>query len=407
MLTNVLAFATRRPNWPALNIGRATASATPPLEFHSLARFAKRKPFNNTSFSETIMSAGESHSFETDFEAAWPSSQWSESHVLLAISGGADSVAMLRAAVAVKKRAGGAGRLLAAHLNHGLRGDESDSDAEWVRQLCGRLHVPLECEKRNVAQTAQQQGDGWEAAARTVRYEFLQTTAERLGARYVAVAHTADDQIETVLHRILRGTGIRGLGGMPFARSLAPSVALVRPLLKIRRQQVLSYLGDVGQDFRDDASNIDLRFTRNRLRHELLPLLRAGYNSDIDETLLRLAAQAEEAHRLVSAFAEELVGERVKLELTSPGDADDRLRASELRIDCRGLSEQPAVVVRELLRHAWDTAGWPQQNMGFDEWQLLASMAAGNEDPRPITLPGSFRASRHGDMLAIEALSLA
>jgi tRNA(Ile)-lysidine synthase len=194
---------------------------------------------------------------------------------------------------------------------------------------------------------------------------------------------------------------------MPFARSLAPSVALVRPLLKIRRQQVVGYLGDIGQDFRADPSNTDLRFTRNRLRHELLPLLRASYNSDIDETLLRLAAQAEETHRLVSTFATELVGKSVTLELTPRGDADDRLPASKLQIDCRALSEQPAVVVRELIRRAWDTAGWPQQDMGFDEWQLLASMATGSGNSPPINLPGGFRASRHGDVLAIEALGLA
>jgi tRNA(Ile)-lysidine synthase len=352
------------------------------------------------------MSIADIHWFEEAFDDTWPSRDWCGSHLLLAVSGGADSVAMLRAAAAAKERSHGSGRLFVAHLNHGLRGKESDSDAEWVRMLCDQLQVPLEVRNVDISSVAQQQGNGWEAAARTVRYEFLRSTAERLGARYVAVAHTADDQIETVLHRILRGTGLRGLRGMQFARALSPSVSLVRPLLKLRRHQVLSYLADIGQEFRTDATNADIRFTRNRLRHELLPHLRANFNADVDDAMLRLAAQAEETHLWLSGYIDELVRETVTIDVMPSGDAGDQLPAGKLQIDCHTLADRPAVVVCELCRQAWLAAGWPQQEMGFEQWRQLASLADGREDSCSINLPGNFRARRQAGLLIIEALSL-
>jgi tRNA(Ile)-lysidine synthase len=118
--------------------------------------------------------------------------------------------------------------------------------------------------------------DGVEAAARAARYEFLQATAERLGARYVATAHTADDQAETVLHHIVRGTGLAGLAGMSRARSLGAAATLIRPLLSFRRRDVIEYLGALGQSYCEDTTNRDPAFTRSRIRHELLPLLASG-----------------------------------------------------------------------------------------------------------------------------------
>ena len=220
--------------------------------------------------------------------------------------------------------------------------------------------MPLEIGRCDVATLAADQGDGLEAAARTARYDFLRATAERLGARFVAVAHTADDQIETVLHRLIRGTGVAGLAGMPRVRPLSPTVSLVRPLLGVSRQDVLTYLQQVGQDFRTDASNADSRFTRNRLRHQLLPLLRSEFNADVDAALLRLAHQADESQQLVAALAEELFRRAVIVS------------ASHVEIDCRQLAIEPRLLVREACKLAWNAVGWPLQNMGFDQWQQLA-----------------------------------
>jgi len=351
------------------------------------------------------MSQSTIHPFEDRFEQAWPALGWRDTHVVLAISGGADSVAMLRAAEVVKRRRGGNGKLFVAHLNHSLRGCESDADAEWIADLCRQLGIPSEIGKCDLAAIAENQGDGMEAAARTARYDFLRHAAERVGARYVAVAHTADDQIETVLHRILRGTAIAGLCGIPRSRPLARSVSLIRPLLNARRREVLEYLEAIGQSFRTDNSNADTRWTRNRLRHELLPTLRDVYNADIDAALLRLAAQASESQKLIAHTASQLAIECVTIEYGTAPEVEPR-QAIRVRIDAECLTNQPPLIAREVCKTAWESAGWRLQAMGFEQWQQLAEFAAGENTSPAVHLPGGVRARRDGRHLILQICGL-
>jgi tRNA(Ile)-lysidine synthase len=325
--------------------------------------------------------------------AAWPPDQWRDVHVLLAVSGGADSVAMLRATLAAKDRAGGPGRLHVAHLNHGIRPADAAADAAWVENLCRRLRVPVEVGRSDVPALAATVGDGLEAAARQARYDFLRSTAERLGARFVAVAHTADDQVETVLHRLVRGTGLTGLAGMPRVRPLAPNVSLVRPLLAVRRTEVLRYLAQLGQDYRSDPSNTDPRFTRNRLRHDLLPLVRSAFNADFDRAVLRLAQQADEAQQVIAAIASRLFCQSASVS------------ADRVQIDCNFLAPEPSLVIREVCKLAWTGAGWPLQDMGFDQWQQLAQEVRGREPSGVWTLPGGVRVERRGNTLELTQAS--
>lgn len=329
---------------------------------------------------------------------AWPVKSWADLHVVLGVSGGPDSVALLRATLALKEAAGGAGRVYVAHLNHQLRGTESDTDEAWMVQLCHRLNVSLELGKRDVAAIAAQRRISLELAARTARYEFLRETAERLGARFVAVGHTADDQVETVLHRIVRGTGLAGLAGMAVARPLSSSVTLVRPLLGVRRVDVLEYLSSLGQEFRTDVSNTDRRWTRNRLRHELLPLLREHYNANVDAALLRLATQAREAQAVVGDIAARLVNECVVLEY--PPETPEV--ASGVRIECGTLGKQQPLVIREVCKCAWTRANWPQQAMGFDQWQQLAGMVLGDAHSPSVVLPDHTCVRRQGLFLILQ-----
>jgi tRNA(Ile)-lysidine synthase len=330
---------------------------------------------------------------------SWPARQWSDSHVVLAVSGGPDSVALLRAMAALKVAIGGNGKLYVAHLNHGVRGFAANEDEAWLKILCERLRISVEVGRTDVAAVAAAQGDGFEAAARTARYDFLRETAERLGARFVATGHTADDQVETVLHRVLRGTGLGGLSGIAQVRPLSPSIALVRPLLTVKRREIIEYLAAIGQDYRTDASNQNSCWTRNRLRQELLPELRSQYNPKVDDALARLAAQAREAMELISASVAELA--RNCLDVTAAG----------ARIDCQTLIGQPPILVREVFRFAWRAAGWSEQSMGFDQWQQLASLArtTSSRSPLPkgedfqgaVTLPGNVRAKRDGRYLVL------
>ncbi len=188
------------------------------------------------------------HPFETHLAECWPPEEWLELTVLVAVSGGADSVALLRAVATLKT--GGAGRLCAAHFNHKLR-HEADEDQRFVVSLCKQLCLSCETGCREVAQLAADRGEGIEPAARRARYDFLKETAGRLGARFVLTAHTADDQAETILHRVVRGTGISGLAGMSRSRCLGHAT-LLRPLLGVRRRELEEYLHDIGQPFRED-----------------------------------------------------------------------------------------------------------------------------------------------------------
>ncbi len=326
---------------------------------------------------------------ESTFCTAWPADQWRDVHVVLGVSGGADSVAMLRLASAAKLRAGGTGRMYVAHLNHRLRGLEADQDATWLAELCREFELPCEIGCADVAALAGRQGDGLEAAARSARYDFFRETAQRLGARFVAVAHTADDQIETVLQRLLRGTGVAGLAGMPPVRPLSPAVQLVRPMLGARRREVLQYLTEIGQDFRTDSSNADRRLTRNRLRGELLPFVRREFNAEVDEAILRLAQQARGTQQLVANLAEKLVERAI---IVSP---------EQLRIDCRCLANEAPLLVREACKAAWTAAGWPLQDMGFSEWQQLQSLISSDALAGSRNLPGGFRAERRADQALI------
>lgn len=311
------------------------------------------------------------HTIEAELATAWPPETWDDVTVLVAVSGGSDSVALLRAMTALK--GGGPGRLLAAHVNHQLRGDDSEADEAFVVELCRGLGLPCEVHRARVEQLAADSSDGLEAAARSVRYDLLGQAACRVGARYVVTAHTADDQAETILHRILRGTGIGGLSGIARARTLGPAT-LLRPLLGLRRARLLGYLEDLGQPYRVDASNDDARFTRNRIRHELLPELAARYNPGVIDALLRLGSLAGE----VQAVIDGLVADLKEPCVVAQGSGGVRIRVQPLR-------DRPRYVIRELLMAVWRDRDWPLQAMGLAQWDLLADMllACGREGACP------------------------
>ena len=323
------------------------------------------------------------HLLETNLAAAWPPANWQEVTTLVAVSGGADSVALMRAIRALKTR--GEGHLCVAHFNHHLRGEQSAADEAFVVELCRRFDLP--CEVGHAPGRAEAEGsDGLEAAARTARYEFLQQAAARLGARYVVTAHTADDQVETILHRILRGTGIGGLGGIRRVRAFGPAATLIRPLLGVRRGELVAYLDDLGQSYRVDSSNEDLRLTRNRIRRELLPQLARQFNPGVVDALLRLGRLAGEAQAVIEAVVEDLCQRCVVCQ-----------GPQAVEIDAAGLADQPRYVIRELLLATWRKQDWPMQAMGFTQWDLLAEMIStcrevSAELPSKQILPGSVLA---------------
>ncbi|MCC6492346.1 MAG: tRNA lysidine(34) synthetase TilS [Pirellulales bacterium] len=322
--------------------------------------------------------------------AAWPPTGWADVHVLVAVSGGPDSMALLRALLALKLDCGGRGRVFAAHINHALRGDASDADEAWLHEQCVDLGTPLRTERVSAAALATRQGDGLEAAARQVRYRLLTAIAERTGCRFVVTAHTQDDQVETVLFRLLRGTGLRGLAGIRRSRPLSASVTLMRPMLDCRRSSVLAFLEAIGQTYRSDATNHDRRFARNRTRGELLPYLREHFNAEVDAAIVRTAGLAAEAQEIVDGVA---AGVLSRCREAIEGRHAVR-PASGFRLGVSPLVDQPLLIVAEVLRQAWRLEKLPEQNMTQRWWRQLTEYAIAAKPHPALNLPGGFCATR-------------
>jgi tRNA(Ile)-lysidine synthase len=227
--------------------------------------------------------------------------------VCAAVSGGADSVALLlllHAANALPRNSLGVG-LSAVHVHHGLRGDKADADLAFVQELCGRLEVPLHVDHASVAERVARSREAGETetieeAARELRYECFARLMAQEQADSVLTAHTLDDQAETVLMKLLRGAWTEGISGIHPVVAVADGARagkIVRPLLGVRRAELEDYLRGRGQVWRTDSSNADEAFTRNRVRHQLLPILRE-YNPSVDLTLANLAelARDDESH---------------------------------------------------------------------------------------------------------------
>jgi tRNA(Ile)-lysidine synthase len=206
--------------------------------------------------------------------------------VLLCVSGGPDSVAMLYVFLFLAKEM--QLRLFIAHLNHSLRGVESDKDQRYVEKIAGFLNIPVICEKKDTFKLSRDEKISLEAAARKLRYDFFMNTADKLGIKIIATAHTKDDQAETVLMRLIRGTGPRGLCGIPII-SYIRGVKIIRPLIDVSRQEVLKYLAYKKLRPRADKSNADIRFFRNRVRLKFIPFIEKEYNPDIKKTFSNLA----------------------------------------------------------------------------------------------------------------------
>ncbi len=211
--------------------------------------------------------------------------------LLLAVSGGLDSRVMLDLFCTLAED--WQLTLVVGHVHHQLRGEQADADAEFVSELARGYGLPVWTEKVEVRQFAQEQHLSLEAAARKLRYCALGEMCRQAGCHAVVTAHTRDDQVETILAHLLRGTGLAGLAGMAARRlSAEGEVTILRPLLPFSRAQLQVYAGQRSLRWREDASNIDVVFLRNRIRHELMPLLRTRFNPAFEQSLLRLATIA-------------------------------------------------------------------------------------------------------------------
>ncbi len=286
--------------------------------------------------------------------------------VLCGLSGGADSVSLLLCL----RELGYA--VCACHLNHGLRGAQADEDEAFCRALCGRLDVPFVSGRCDAAAEAKQRGVSIETAARELRYEFFDRCARRMQARRIATAHTADDNLETMLFHLIRGTGAAGLAGIPPVRG-----DIIRPLIEVERRQIEAYLTARGQDWRTDVTNLDDSCTRNRIRHHVIPALR-----DIEPTAARHAAQTAALLRQDNACLDALA------------------RVDGAEIETARLRDMPRALAARAVRAMLEQAGAPMGEVG--QRHIAAVCALAEKRTGSVSLPGGLRAAARGGVLRVE-----
>ncbi|MBI3011563.1 MAG: tRNA lysidine(34) synthetase TilS [Candidatus Omnitrophica bacterium] len=308
--------------------------------------------------------------------------------IVVAVSGGADSVALLHVLLGLRPTLKPAIHI--AHLDHNLRQGSSE-DAGFVRELGARCGVPTTIERRDVGAICERRGWSLEDGARRLRYEFLLDVARRNSAGCVALAHTADDQAETVLMRLVRGTGLTGLCAIPIKRRLDDGVWLVRPLLEVWRREVMAHLQEAGLAHREDPTNDDRRFIRNRIRRELLPLLEQDYNPNIKKGLVQLAQLSQWDY----AYLQEAAGRQWKRMAKERTPAQVALSVAMFRRQPKALQRQ--LVRQSVLRIRGDLAAFE-----FRHWVEVERLFFERPVGTLLGLPGGVQLRRGEERVLFE-----
>ncbi|MFL2870551.1 MAG: tRNA lysidine(34) synthetase TilS [Pirellulaceae bacterium] len=324
------------------------------------------------------------HHFVQSLNESWPVERWQDTRVLVGVSGGADSIALLHALCELHPHPPES--VFAIHVNHQWRGAESVGDAEFVADTCERLSVGLSV--INATDYPDLSADQSEQAAREIRYRAFADTACHLGARFVVTAHTSDDQVETVMDRILRGTGVLGLSGIPRTREIAHGIVMIRPMLSFSRQQVGTFVSESGIEYRHDHSNEDMKYMRNRIRRELLPLIQRDYQSDAPSAILRLSSLATDLNEWVSEKITEL-WESVVLK-------DD---SADVILDTAAFNDLAVFVKGQLLISIWENQRWPRRDMGREQWQRLIDLCLSESGTDEFS--GAICAKKHDGRLSL------
>jgi tRNA(Ile)-lysidine synthase len=325
----------------------------------------------------------------------------------VAVSGGADSVALLRLVLELRHELGVV--LSVVHFNHKIRGQEADADQEFVAQLARQFALEMHACSGDTRAQAANEHLSLETAARRLRYQYFETLIRSGEVKKIATAHTLDDQAETVLLKLLRGAWTRGLAGIypelqvesagelrspGQAGAPVPTQngeeraggAIIRPLLTFRRSEILEYLQQIGQDWREDRSNLDLQHTRNRVRHQLLPALEKEFNPRIRELLAEMAE--------IARGEEEYWSAEVKRLLPRVWCAGQQ---SEGTLDANVLLEQDGAMQRRLVRRAVEMLGL---KLEFRDVEAILNLAAA-VSTRKIELDGGWKVQREKNQLRV------
>ena len=304
--------------------------------------------------------------------------------VVAGVSGGPDSVAMLH--ILYRLRDDFNFNLVVAHLNHGFRGAEADADARFVTELAGHLRLKSHVETRNVPEYCAREGLSAQVAAREIRYSFLGEVALKTGASRVALGHHADDQAETILLHLLRGAGPGGLRGMLPLRDNF----YIRPLLAVQRRDIEDYCRRCNLPARLDSSNRGVKYLRNRIRLELIPLLEKNYNPGITDALNRLG----EICRQEDEYLERQAGDffrQARLESGGNGVILDREQLLSL----------PDAMLRRVVRRAWSEMRGGREDLGFSHIDQVMEIIKGGGGFRQTILPRGIICKKNYDLVEL------
>lgn len=299
--------------------------------------------------------------------------------IVVGVSGGSDSMALLHVLMQLSGPLEWRFKLHVAHLNHGLRGEEAIADAAFVQAACDGLSIPCTIDHRDIGGSAASEGLSIEEMSRRERYAFFERVCLQTGIRTVALAHHADDNAETILHRVLRGTGLRGLAGIPRSRPLSQGsqIRVIRPLLSFTKADLRAYLEDAGIIYREDISNTSNEPMRNRIRNVILPQVETLINPQVRDALTRLGQQAR--------WLDEFLGETIQRTFeTLVVNRTDRT----LVMNADAVLRKSRIIQAELIRTAYTSFGLGEQDLSFSHMAAVLDILADPASGRQIQLPG-------------------
>lgn len=377
-----------------------SAESTDPTEVYNLTKLTKSD--------STYKSIIKSDLFER-FDRLWPTTIWWDVPIVLGVSGGADSILLAelvyRARLCEERRLTkqfdrtgkdfrtANVRVIIAHANHQLRGAESDGDEQFVRDWYESRKSASWLAFRSTRLEIETTANGLESDCRAARYGWLERVCSEFGARYLLTAHNSDDQAETILYRVLRGTGMDGLSGIPMFRRISESLTLARPILSFSRREIESQLNAWGLSWRTDSSNLTNDYSRNQIRNQLLPWIEQNVQPSVRQSLLRLGNLARQAQEAIQRQIDDLNRRGATIS-----------RPETLDFFCNSLENVSEYVVSELIRDAWEKQGWPQQAMGRSEWDQLVQLVRNPSERAARMFPGKIQALRLSDRLRLRKL---
>ena len=311
--------------------------------------------------------------------------------VLLAVSGGADSIALLHVMHVLKKKGVISVDLCCAHINHQLRAGQADRDEEFVLAQMAKLQLGVSTRRIDVREFARMNKMSIETAARKMRIENFLDIAGENNCSHIVTGHQKDDNAETVLHRLLRGTGFRGLAGIWPMRTFDGNIRFVRPFICVTRDEIVKYLHQNKLQWCEDATNIDCRYTRNYIRHKLLPELQKDCTGSLVEQFFKLSESARRFYKHISSHVDNI--------WSKIADYTDKNVTLNLKI----FLEQSQPVKVEIIRRSLAGIVCGERNVTEQHYQKIQQLAEQNVSGKMLQLPGGFLVRREYNNLIFSA----